>query len=93
MQVCPDIGPFIFYVDAFNELSTCRQSGMGIGKIPFTAIHEYAKIYNIEDFQSFNYLIRVMDNKVIKLSDKKSKDDGNGKQRKVGNAKNKVSRG
>ena len=29
---------------AFNQLSTCRQVGMGMGPIPWTAIHLYAEI-------------------------------------------------
>jgi len=49
---------------------------MGIGPIPFTAIAEYAKIYEVEDFEEFLYLIRVMDNQFIKSqNDRKSKAD------------------
>jgi len=46
---------------------------MGAAKIPFTAICEYARIYSVEDFYTFKHLMRVMDNKVIDLSNKKSK--------------------
>ena len=52
---------------------------MGIARIPFTAIYEYAKIYEVDDFDTFNYLIKVMDKKVIELADKESKSkEGNG---------------
>ena len=62
----PDVEPFSFYIDAFKELSTCRTSGMGIMPIPFTAIVEYAKIYNVSDIDEFVYLIRKMDSRVPK---------------------------
>jgi len=64
----PDIAPFIFLVDSYKELSTCRTSGMSPGPIPFTAIVEYAKIYNVEDFDDFLYYIRIMDNIVLEKS-------------------------
>jgi len=50
------------------ELSTARQSGMGIGPIPFTAIVEYFKIYELEDFDEFAYIIRRLDNVFMDLS-------------------------
>jgi hypothetical protein len=37
-----------------------------VGQIPFTAIVEYSKIYEIEDFEEFLYLIRRMDAAFIK---------------------------
>jgi hypothetical protein len=63
----PEIGPFAYYIDAFRELSSCRVNGMGLAPIPFTAILEYHKIYGIEDFDEFLYLVRVMDYKFLKL--------------------------
>ena len=69
----PNIEYLHFYIDAFRELSTCRISGMGLSPIPFTSIVQYASIYEIEDFDEFLYLIRVMDNTFIKLREKKEK--------------------
>jgi hypothetical protein len=63
----PDIGGFQFYFDAFQELSTSRQVGMGLGPIPFTAIAEYFRIYELADFDEFAYLIRRMDNVFLEL--------------------------
>lgn len=40
---------------------------MSIGPIPFTAIVEYCKIYEVQDVEEFIYIIRVMDNKFISL--------------------------
>lgn len=50
---------------------------MGFGRIPFTAIYEYAKIYDVEDFETFNYIIKTMDNKLAELQNKKSDSKGN----------------
>lgn len=46
---------------------------MGLAPIPFTAIVEYAKIYEVDDFEEFLYLIRVMDNTLINIKDKEKK--------------------
>lgn len=70
-DVMPDISPFIFYVDAYREISTCR-NGLS-SSLPFTAIIEYAKVYNIEDFDEFLYLMRAMDEETQSL-EKREKD-------------------
>jgi len=36
------------YYEAFNALSTCRQIGMGIGPIPWTAVRQYAEDLGME---------------------------------------------
>lgn len=69
----PDIQYFAWYVEAFRELSTTRQVGFGSGPIPFTAIAEYSRLYDVEDFEEFLYLIRVMDYKFLELEAKKQK--------------------
>jgi hypothetical protein len=69
----PPLDPFGFYFDAFQELSSCRQSGFGPGPIPFTAALEYSTLYEIEDRDDFLYLIRVMDNTYLSLEAEKSK--------------------
>jgi hypothetical protein len=76
-DIAPEVGAFDFYIQAFRELSTCRASGFGLGPIPFTAIVEYSKIYNVEDFDDFLYFIRLMDSKILELeSNKQKKQDG-----------------
>jgi hypothetical protein len=77
----PEIGPFALYVDAFEELSSCRNSGMALGPIPFTAIVEYSKIFDVGDFEDFLFFMRVMDNKVLKLSYDKSKSSMKGNKK------------
>lgn len=42
-------------------------------QIPFTAIAEYARIYEVEDIQEFLYLIREMDNEYIAIDSNKKK--------------------
>lgn len=61
------VGPFVFYIEAFKELCSCRTSAMSLGPIPFTAIVEYSKLYDVGDFEEFHYFIRVMDNTILKL--------------------------
>lgn len=48
---------------AFNELSTCRNIGLAVGPIPWTAIRQYAEFMGLDDlqFENFNFLIRSMD--------------------------------
>lgn len=72
-DVAPNVEPFGFYIEAFQELSTCRSSGFGISAIPFIAIVEYAKLYGMdeEDFEDFLYVIRAMDSELIRLESKK----------------------
>jgi hypothetical protein len=68
----PDVGPYSFYLAAFNELGTCRQVGMGLGPIPFTSIVSYFNLYGegILDFEDFLYIIRCMDSKFMSLVNK-----------------------
>lgn len=58
----PEVQGFTFYLDAFRELSTSRPSGLDLQAIPFTAIAEYFRIYELSDFDEFAYIIRQMDN-------------------------------
>ena len=69
----PNIVGFEFYYDAFQELSTARPIGLAVGPIPFTAIAEYFKIYELQDFEEFAYLIRRMDNTFLELNDSNTK--------------------
>ncbi len=67
----------IWVRDAFPELSTCRQVGMGSGPIPWTAIDQYAARHQIfgASYDLFVYLIRRMDDAFLKY--KKSEADKN----------------
>lgn len=76
-----DVTGFEFYLDAFRELQTARPVGLGISPIPFTAIAEYFKLYELEeDFDDFRYIIRKMDNAYIEASDNASKESNSGRQ-------------
>lgn len=79
----PPIEMFQYYVDAFIELGTCRNSSMSLGPIPFTAISEYAKIYGVEDFEEFLYLIRRMDKALMDME----ANSGRGQSKKGNNNK------
>jgi hypothetical protein len=68
----PELHGLSFYTDAFRELSSCRQFGMGEGPIPFIAIAEYSRLYEVGDFEEFHHVIRVMDNRYLKLRESKT---------------------
>lgn len=79
----PYLGPLDFYLEAFGELSTCRPGGMELQAIPFTAIIEYSRIYELEDGEDFAYLMRLMDRNFMRLSraaNAKGKNANNGNQ-------------
>jgi hypothetical protein len=69
----PEISQFRYYIDAFHELSSCRSIGMALGPIPFTAIAEYSKLFDVEDFEEFHYLMRIMDHKFLEMKAAKAK--------------------
>ena len=48
-------------------------------QIPFTAIVEYARIYEVADIEEFIYLIREMDNEYISLDSSKKENNGSSK--------------
>lgn len=65
-------------MDAFRELSTSRPGGMDVQAIPFTAIVEYFRIYELQDFDEFLYIIRTMDSAFLDMNaeaNKKSERD------------------
>lgn len=77
----PEIEPHQkLYWDAFHELSTERQIGMGAGPIPRSAIKVYADELGIvgDDYDPFHLIIRKMDNEYLSLlhSSHKSQDKG-----------------
>ena len=63
------------------ELTTCRQIGMGLGPIPFTAIIEYAKIYDDEEWDDLIFLIREMDTEYLKAQNDGRKHKNNSDKR------------
>lgn len=68
----------VFYFEAFWELSSDRQIGMGLGEIPFSAIDRYAvryKIVSVDRFDEFRRVMRRMDAEYRSLATSKSKGD------------------
>lgn len=47
--------------NAFRELSTERQIGMGIGPIPWSSINRYAQYHPFVDASVLKEVIRAMD--------------------------------
>lgn len=70
---------FGFYIDALNELSTCRKDN---GPIPFDAIVKYCNVYGVDELDEFISIIRQMDYHILKDQETKA---GNGSK---GNKKN-----
>lgn len=65
----PELGPLSYYAECFSELDTTR-SRMSAAPIPFTAIAEFARIYNIDDdFDEFIYYMRAMDRVYLEISE------------------------
>jgi hypothetical protein len=50
----------VHYMDAFDELSTCRAIGQALGQIPWCDAVTYAEMYNY-DLDEFLIVIREMD--------------------------------
>jgi hypothetical protein len=90
--MCPDTSAFLYYIDAFKELISCKTSETA--SIPFTSIVEYFKIYGADDsFDDFLYIMRQMDSVYIEFENerlKKSQGKNNGSTK---SSKNNSSKG
>ena len=75
-QAEPNITGLDFYYDAFRELSSARPSGLDLQAIPFTAIVEYSRIYELDDFDHFYRIMRLMDDNFLELHSEASKAEG-----------------
>ena len=51
------------FFDAFCELDSCRQVGMGIGSIPWSVVQDYAitNEFTMEQTEDLHYFIQKMD--------------------------------
>jgi len=50
---------------------------MGVAPIPFTAICEYGRIYNVCDLTEFIYYIREMDDEYLRIANEQRSDQTN----------------
>ena len=71
----PNLLELDYYVEAFLELSTCRDASNG-SPISFTDIVTYANIFDVGDLEEFIHIIRAMDNEYLLNLRKKSKTQG-----------------
>lgn len=62
-----------FYLQSFRDLNTCRQIGMSLGPIPWTAMIQYADRFGLDEdlIDDFIYIMRIMDEAYIEHSNKK----------------------
>src|SRR5690606_27200047 len=73
----PELMPGLeVFLEAFWDLSTCRQIGMGLGPIPWTSVQEYCRINGGgEDFnRDIHYHVRQLDIAYLEWANKNSKE-------------------
>jgi hypothetical protein len=58
-----------FHLEAFNELSSSRSVGMGVGPIPTTAILDYARHLRLTERETddFWFIIRAVDRQFLSV--------------------------
>ena len=49
------------YLIAFHQLSPSRPVGFGMGAIPVSEIHAYCDLFDVDEVETFFYLIRALD--------------------------------
>jgi hypothetical protein len=63
----------VFYWDAFNNLTSERAFGMGVGPIPYSAIRRYADEFEIrsrDEFAFFSGIMQALDSEYLALINK-----------------------
>lgn len=69
----PELMPGLeVFLQAFWDLSTCRQIGMGLGPIPWTSVESYATLYFESDGfkQDLHFHIRQLDAAYLEWANK-----------------------
>lgn len=64
----PDVTGLDFFLESFREISTARPIGLEVGPIPFTAIVDYARLFEVPDFDGFFQLMRRLDRVFLELN-------------------------
>jgi hypothetical protein len=66
----------VFYLEAFFDLDSERSQGMGLGRIPWIAITQYAEYYGLDDEQtdSLLYFIKALDSAHLQRIKEKGND-------------------
>jgi len=65
------------YWQAFHELSTSRQMGMGLGYIPYSVIVDYLneeQIFSVNERDEYRHWIQVIDRIYVELQNEKTKE-------------------
>ena len=60
-----------YYLQAFYRLTSSRQSGMGLGYIPYSEISKYYYDFNVEDLEKFVTIIQATDRAYVAEYNKK----------------------
>lgn len=72
----PQLSPGLkYYFDAFMALSSCRPIGMAEGRIPWTAVSQYARDHELSsaDLDDLWTLVCALDTVYLKHQQKRSK--------------------
>lgn len=73
----PELLPGLeLYLQAFYQLSTCRQVGMGLGPIGWQFTQEWGmlNLSSEDSIKDLHYFIRILDSEFIKWSSKTNKE-------------------
>lgn len=58
----------ICYVEAFQDLNSCRSLGMGaVGPIPYTAILQWVDFWSVDDADVFISLVQAIDHVYLSI--------------------------
>jgi len=74
IQNAPDLGfGLLFFYQAFLDLVDCRQMGMALGPIPWTAVNDYCARYEIEGEQAeiLHYHVKHLDAAFLEAKNRK----------------------
>ncbi len=65
----------VFYLIAYFDLSTTRQSGMGLAPISYFSIRDYAIDFEMgaDEYEDLEYFIRKMEEIEFKIENRKNK--------------------
>ena len=75
LETRPCIIGYRWLWEAYNELDSCRQSGMGVGRIPWTAVQQYSEVnqFNEEETWMLHAVVHHLDSKFIEHHEQKAK--------------------
>lgn len=62
-----------WYLEAFADLSSCRNIGFSVGQIPWTAVIKYVEHEEIKEVDDFIHIIGAMDSAYLEYANNPTK--------------------